>query len=81
MLAIGADIIRNEIIVSDSISLLRMVPEPTRILDPLTVMVDQHVINRDPPVSALQHSKIGRAIVAWTPRSGRYGPGRPGLSG
>lgn len=40
----GADVL-NEVVVGDLVPLLRMVPEPSRVLDELCVVVDQHVVD------------------------------------
>src|SRR5437016_2832314 len=50
MLAAGANVIDNEIIVGDLITLLGMIPEPAHIRNEFAAMVDQGVVNRDDPL-------------------------------
>ncbi len=60
MLTAGADIIRDEVIMSDLVPLLGMVPEPADIFDELPVVGDEHVINGDHSVVAV--SRVGRLL-------------------
>jgi len=47
VLARGADVVGNQVVVGDQMALLGMIPEPASIFNQLAVMVDQRVINRD----------------------------------
>ena len=47
ILALGADVVDEQIIVGDLVSALCVIPEPPDCLDELAVMVDQHVIDGD----------------------------------
>jgi hypothetical protein len=47
MLPVAADVIGKQIVVGNLMAILRMIPEPTDILDEFSVVVDQHVINGD----------------------------------
>src|SRR5579862_1317614 len=47
MFATGADVIDDEIIVSDLVAMIGMVPEPANVRDELAAMVDQGVVNGD----------------------------------
>lgn len=51
MLPASANVIGNQVIVGDLIALLGMVPAPSRVLDELSVVVDQHVVDDNPPRS------------------------------
>ena len=53
MLAAGADVVGEEIVVGDLVSLLDVVPEPTGIGDQQAVAVDQSVVDRDHPLLAI----------------------------
>src|SRR5436190_22722936 len=53
MLAAGADVIDNKIIVGDLIALLGMIPEPAHIGNEFAAMVDQGVVNGDDPLLAI----------------------------
>src|SRR5262245_48422245 len=50
MFATGADVIDKDIVVGDLIAVFGVIPKPTGVLDVLTVVVDEDVIDRDDPL-------------------------------
>ena len=52
VLAVGADIVDEEIVVSDLVTFLGVVPEPTGIFDQFPGMVDQRIVNRNDPCAS-----------------------------
>ncbi len=51
MLARGADVVGNQVIMGDHMPLVGVVPQPADILDQLPVMVDQRVVQGNHPVA------------------------------
>ena len=49
VLAAGAEVAGDEVVVRDLVTLLRMIPEPTDILDELADVVDEQVVDGDHP--------------------------------
>ena len=65
MLAAGTDIIGDEIVMSDLVALLRVVPEPADILEELSVVVDEHIVARDHALMAV--ARVGRFLQPLQP--------------
>src|SRR5262245_47630379 len=53
VLAGGADVVGDQIVVGDLVAFLRVVPEPADVLDARAVVVDQGVVYGDDPVLAV----------------------------
>lgn len=58
MLAAGADVIGEDVVVRNLVALLGMVPEPTGILDQFPIVVDQDIVDGNDAVVAV----VGRGI-------------------
>ena len=58
MLATCADIIRNEVVVSDLVAFVGVVPEVSYILNAFPVMINQDIIQGDDTVVAISSGRI-----------------------
>src|SRR5215472_4754820 len=53
MFAAGADVVNKDVVVSDLIALLGMVPEPAGVLDQLARVIDERVVDGDDALVAV----------------------------
>src|SRR5262249_3057685 len=53
MLPTGADVVHDDVVVSDLIALLGMIPEPADVLDAFAVVVDEGIVDGDDAVVAV----------------------------
>jgi hypothetical protein len=53
VLAGGADVVGDQVVVGDLVAFLGVVPEPADVVDELAVVVDQGVVDGDDPVVAV----------------------------
>ena len=58
MFAVGTDVMGDQIIVSDFIPLLGMIPEPADVVDELAVMIDQRVVDGDDALYTVRSGRI-----------------------
>ena len=65
MLAAGADVVGEEVVVSDLVPLLGRVSEPADILDELAVVVDEHIVDGDHSLRAV--ACVGRFLQPLQP--------------
>ena len=58
VLAGWANVVDEQVVVGDLVAVLGVVPEPTYILDQLTVVIDQHVVDGDDAFVAIPSSSV-----------------------
>jgi hypothetical protein len=75
VLAGGADVVGDQVVVGDLVPLLGVVPEPAYVVDELAVVVDQGVVDGDDPVVAV--TGVGLLLQQVEPSlvDGQFVPG------
>ena len=58
VLAGSADVIDDQVVVGDLVTLLGVIPEPTDILDELAVVIDEGIVNGDDSLRAVRRGRV-----------------------
>jgi hypothetical protein len=75
VLAAGANVVGDQVVVGDLVAVLGMVPEPADVLDTLAMVVDEGIVNRDGAVIAVAEVRVAlEDLQAAAVEAGGVGP-------